>query len=85
MERDHFVQAAARVLGLSSEAVRESLKRLPKQPLVENGVRVRYLLRRHFVRLEKFDRNNFLPFSTPIPLQCLQSASNRSIVELLKL
>ncbi len=38
MERDHFVQAAARVLGLSSEAVRESLKRLPKQPLVENGV-----------------------------------------------
>ncbi len=30
MERDHFVQAAARTLGLSPEAVRESLKRLPK-------------------------------------------------------
>lgn len=31
MEREHFVQVAARSLGLSSEAVRESLARLPKQ------------------------------------------------------
>ncbi|MSU74389.1 DNA primase [Candidatus Kaiserbacteria bacterium] len=30
MEREHFVQSAARTLGLSSEAVRESLQRLPK-------------------------------------------------------
>jgi len=30
MEREHFVQSAARTLGLSGEAVRESLKRLPK-------------------------------------------------------
>lgn len=30
MERDHFVQSAARSLGLSSEAVRESLKRHPR-------------------------------------------------------
>ncbi len=30
MEREHFMQSAARTLGLSSEAVRESLKRLPK-------------------------------------------------------
>lgn len=29
MERDHFIQMAARVLGLSSEAVKESVKRLP--------------------------------------------------------
>ncbi len=29
MEREHFVQAAARALGLSPEAVRESLKRAP--------------------------------------------------------
>ncbi len=29
MEREHFVQVAARALGLSSEAVRESLKRVP--------------------------------------------------------
>ena len=29
MEREHFMQSAARVLGLSSEAVRESLARLP--------------------------------------------------------
>lgn len=34
MEREHFVQAAARSLGLSGEAVRESLKRLPKQPVI---------------------------------------------------
>lgn len=32
MEREHFVQAAARSLGLSGEAVRESLKRLPRHP-----------------------------------------------------
>ncbi len=37
MEREHFVQAAARVLGLSGEAVRESLKRLPKQSFAENA------------------------------------------------
>lgn len=30
MEREHFAQAAARALGLSSESVRESLKRLPR-------------------------------------------------------
>jgi len=30
MEREHFVQIAARSLGLSNEAVRESLKRLPR-------------------------------------------------------
>ncbi len=32
MEREHFIQIAAQTLGLSSEAIRESLKRLPKQP-----------------------------------------------------
>ncbi|MBI2037299.1 MAG: DNA primase, partial [Candidatus Liptonbacteria bacterium] len=30
MEREHFIQHAARALGLSGEAVRESLKRMPK-------------------------------------------------------
>jgi len=30
MEREHFMQSAARTLGLSTEAVRESLSRLPK-------------------------------------------------------
>jgi DNA primase len=30
MEREHFVQSTARALGLSSEAVRESLKNVPK-------------------------------------------------------
>lgn len=35
MEREHFVQSAAQTLGLSSEAVRESLKRLPKHPFAE--------------------------------------------------
>ena len=30
MEREHFTQSTARALGLSSEAVRESLKRLPQ-------------------------------------------------------
>ena len=39
MEREHFVQAAARSLGLSGEAVRESLKRLPKHPDIEDVVR----------------------------------------------
>lgn len=38
MEREHFTQAAARVLGLSSEAVRESLRRLPKHQGNENVV-----------------------------------------------
>jgi len=37
MEREHFVQSAARALGLSSEAVRESLKRLPKYPEAVTG------------------------------------------------
>ncbi|NNM83811.1 DNA primase [Candidatus Parcubacteria bacterium] len=32
MEREHFLQATARALGLSSEAVRESLKRIAKHP-----------------------------------------------------
>lgn len=36
MEREHFVQAAARTLGLSGEAVRESLKRLPRQSFNES-------------------------------------------------
>ena len=31
MEREHFLQVAAQALGLSTEAVRESLRRLPKQ------------------------------------------------------
>ncbi|MBI5405920.1 DNA primase [Candidatus Kaiserbacteria bacterium] len=35
MEREHFVQAAARALGISGEAVRESLKRLPKDFTVD--------------------------------------------------
>ncbi len=33
MERDHFVQSAARTLSLSSEAVRESLSRLKQDPV----------------------------------------------------
>ncbi|MDO8741981.1 MAG: DNA primase [bacterium] len=37
MERDHFVQMAARVLGLSNEAVKESLRRLPAQPFAEGA------------------------------------------------
>ena len=32
MEREHFIQATARTLQISPEAVRESLKRVPKQP-----------------------------------------------------
>jgi DNA primase len=38
MEREHFVQSAARALGLSGEAVRESLKRLPRVPETERAV-----------------------------------------------
>lgn len=37
MEREHFMQSAGRTLGLSTEAVRESLKRLPKLQEVGNG------------------------------------------------
>ncbi len=37
MEREHFIQATARALALSGEAVRESLKRLPKQPAAIQG------------------------------------------------
>ncbi|MHB8860262.1 MAG: DNA primase [Minisyncoccota bacterium] len=40
MERDHFVQLAAQALGLSSEAVRESLKRLPTQRDVTGVARI---------------------------------------------
>lgn len=39
MEREHFVQIAARALGLSSEAVRESLKHLPRQQDMTDPVR----------------------------------------------
>jgi hypothetical protein len=43
MEREHFVQSAARTLGLSGEAVRESLSRLPKyiEPVSGSNVGVR--------------------------------------------
>ncbi len=37
MEREHFIQSTARALGLSGEAVRESLKRLPKHPEAVDG------------------------------------------------
>ncbi|MFA6519860.1 MAG: DNA primase [Candidatus Paceibacterota bacterium] len=37
MEREHFMQSAARSLGLSVEAVRESLKRLPKLQEAQSG------------------------------------------------
>ncbi len=37
MEREHFMQSTARTLGLSTEAVRESLKRLPTQTEVVGG------------------------------------------------
>lgn len=37
MEREHFIQSAARALSLSGEAVRESLKRLPKDILADRG------------------------------------------------
>jgi len=40
MEREHFVQVAAQALGLSSEAVRESLARLPKQESAAGAARV---------------------------------------------
>jgi DNA primase len=36
MEQEHFAHAAARALGLSIEAVRQSLKRLPKQQEIAN-------------------------------------------------
>ena len=43
MEREHFIQTAARALGLSGEAVRESLKRVqrgePKYPDAEGSTR----------------------------------------------
>ena len=35
MEREHFIQSTARALSLSTEAVRESLTRLPTQPDVQ--------------------------------------------------
>ncbi len=38
MERDHFVQSAARTLSLSTEAVRESLARLKQEPLSDVSV-----------------------------------------------
>jgi hypothetical protein len=37
MEREHFVQSAARALGLSGEAVRESLARLPRSLEAEHA------------------------------------------------
>lgn len=40
MEREHFIQTAARALSLSTEAVRESLKRLPRQESVTGSVKV---------------------------------------------
>ena len=40
MEREHFIQITAQALGLSSEAVRESLKRLPEQRAADASVRV---------------------------------------------
>jgi DNA primase len=38
MEREHFIQSTGRTLGLSSEAVRESLAHLPKSPEATNGI-----------------------------------------------
>ncbi|MGD0328319.1 MAG: DNA primase [Minisyncoccia bacterium] len=38
MEREHFMQTTARVLGLSSEAIRESLRRVPKQFETEHDI-----------------------------------------------
>jgi len=40
MEREHFIQITAQALGLSSEAVRESLKRLPAQRATDAGARI---------------------------------------------
>ncbi|HET9641426.1 MAG TPA: toprim domain-containing protein, partial [Candidatus Paceibacterota bacterium] len=37
MEREHFIQNAARALGLSPESVRESLSRIPKYEPMPNG------------------------------------------------
>ncbi len=37
MEREHFIQSTARTLGLSGEAVRESLKRVPASPELQRG------------------------------------------------
>ncbi len=37
MEREHFMQVVARSLGLSSETIRESLKRLPASPELQRG------------------------------------------------
>ena len=37
MEREHFVQSAARSLGLSPEAVRESLGRIPQGPVADSA------------------------------------------------
>ncbi|HEY4501076.1 MAG TPA: DNA primase [Candidatus Paceibacterota bacterium] len=37
MEREHFIQATARALSLSGEAVRESLKKLPASPELQRG------------------------------------------------
>ncbi len=38
MEREHFVQSTARALGLSSEAVQESIRRLPESPEASNNM-----------------------------------------------
>ncbi len=38
MEREHFIQIAARSLGLSDEAVRESLRRIARQPEAHKSV-----------------------------------------------
>lgn len=43
MEREHFIQSAARTLGLSNEAIKESLARLPKQEFNSSPVRVAVL------------------------------------------
>ncbi len=40
MEREHFIQITAQALSLSSEAVRESIKRLPKQTDIADSARV---------------------------------------------
>ncbi len=43
MEREHFIQSAARTLGLSNEAIKESLARLPKQEFSSGPVRAAVL------------------------------------------
>ena len=40
MERDHFMQIAAQTLGLSKEAIAESVRRLPKQADISGTARV---------------------------------------------